>query len=118
MKLNKYFTSISVVPESENYNESYWFCFKKKQWVDTNICRIEPNKCDDCEGFSTDQYVRSYRGARRKIKKHSKYLPDNLEFYVNNRYMKVTKKGKNTDGFDRKLKVKKWNLYEKYWDVI
>ena len=76
-RVNRYFFGLRCVSNEE---ESYWYYYNEDKWYLNK--KVEDHGC--CSNYNED--INTFKGAIRKIKKYSKYLPKGTEFYLSNRY--------------------------------
>lgn len=78
-RIKRYFFGIRCVSTE---GESYWYYYKEDKWCTTEEDREQYSGM--CSNYNED--INTLKGAIRKIKKYSKYLPKGTEFYLSNRY--------------------------------
>lgn len=76
-RVKRYFFGLRCVSKE---GESYWYYYKEDKWYLN--ARIEGKGC--CGNYNEN--INTLKGAIRKIKKYSKYLPKGTEFYLSNKY--------------------------------
>lgn len=78
-RANRYFFGMRCVSKD---GESYWYYYNEDKWYLNKEVENEEHGC--CSNYNED--INTLKGAIRKIKKYSKYLPKGTEFYLSNRY--------------------------------
>jgi hypothetical protein len=103
-KYNKHFLGIDI---EYNTNPPYYlyYCRAKKKWFNPNDneCFTNCKSCDTyCLGLLSKEYCKTYKAALRRVKRHKKYLTENINFYVVNKYVSHNIKCKSS--LDRVIK--------------